>query len=1427
MKNEGVGGFGCKHPFCFLVYGHPNLQKKYYFANQKACRATNFIGMSKKRMKFRNFFGAAILLKAAFGIFCCMLMPSLVGVSQTEYSFKHLTINQGLSNNQINCMFRDSKGFMWFGTASGLNRYDGNGFKIFTHSDTDATSIIENSIIDIQEDYQENLWVNTGAGLSIFFPETEKFIFPINPYLSSLGFTDSLVLVFIDHQKNFWLTNNQQECFNYSGEENKWQKVEAFSGKTITDFFHYDHWVYAVFTDGQIVAVNTESLEGEPAINIPLLTGGSSVNSFNIYVDTDQDIWLFQETNPIGAFYFSSRGKKWHHLTNSAGCKFPLSSNTVKDIVEDTQKLIWIATDHGGINVINKSIENVVYLENNPKDPRSLAEKSIMCLYCDSESILWAGTYKYGISYYSESIFKFNHIRFNVSGLEAEFDNDINNFQEDLEGNLWIGSNNKGLIRIDNVTKKQMLFQHNPNNPQSISNNVVVSLTCDRKGRIWAGTYQGGLNCYDGGRFIHYRNQANNANSIASDLVWDIVEDNQGNLWIATLGGGIDCFDVQTGFFKHHTSQTHPGLASDYVLCIQETKEKNLLLGTAHGVSIYYPKTGTFQIIQGNFSGTKPLTNRNVLSVYEDSRGLIWVGTRGGLNIINPKNDDLILLNEESGIADNVICGILEDDQKNIWISTANGLSHIVLSINPKTGEYNFIPSNYDEKDGLQGKAFNERSAYKTSSGEILFGGTNGYNSVLPANIKYNRNRPNLVFTNFLLFNKPVFIDSVYQKRKILEKSISNTILIELEHNQNIFTIEFSALNYLLPDKTIYSYKMEGFDLNWTTISGNRHSATYTNLNPGKYTFKVKAANNDGYWTENPIELNLVVHPPFWRSTWAYILYYLLITGLLILSGTFFRRRVKMRFQLAQERLEAKRTRELDEMKLRFFTNISHEFRTQISLIIIPLEKLIKTMDNEEDKKALKLINRNANKLLQLVNQLLDFRKMDVQGHKLNLSTGDIVQFIRETCLSFAEMYEKKNMHLTFSSVTEEIRMNFDEDKISKIINNLLSNAYKFTPVGGNIDVKLTLVNENNNHQLLKVSVADNGIGVKDEDKSRIFERFYQVNTADAKAGSGIGLHLSKEYVKLHGGEIWMENNGAQGSIFIFTIPMVNSLLTDFERHELVETLSTYHEDELETPQATIDGTRKCVLVVEDNEDFRNFICSSLLEHYDVLEAPNGKDAFEIIVHKLPDLVISDVMMPEMDGYELCKRIKNDMRSSHIPVILLTAHTAKEHIVQGLELGADEYITKPFNFDILLLRINKLLEQRAEMHYQIKQKREINPSEINISSLDEKLIESAIKCVEENMDNPDFSVEMLSHEMSMSRVHLYKKLLSITGKTPIEFIRIIRLKRAAQLLGKSQLSVSEIAYQVGFNNPKYFSRYFKEEFGLLPSVYAEKHKKGN
>ena len=616
------------------------------------------------------------------------------------------------------------------------------------------------------------------------------------------------------------------------------------------------------------------------------------------------------------------------------------------------------------------------------------------------------------------------------------------------------------------------------------------------------------------------------------------------------------------------------------------------------------------------------------------------------------------------------------------------------------------------------------------------------------------------------------------------------------------------------------------------------HRVTYTNLAPGTYILRVKATNSDGYAGTEEASLKIVILPPFWMTPWAYIVYALLIVGVVFFSLYVVQRRERNKFRIRQIEEDAKKKEELSQMKFRFFTNVSHELRTPLTLIISPMESMMKEITDEKLHGKLQLMYRNAQRLLNLVNQLLDFRKNEMAGLHLTLSEGDIVAYVRSICTSFLMLSEKKHVHLTFFSAMESLNMSFDEDKIGKVVMNLLSNAFKFTPDGGRVDVALEMSKEMSGRLLIKVS--DTGVGIRDEDKERIFERFYQVEQEEPEhqsTGSGIGLSLVRDFVTLHEGTVRVVDNVGSGSVFLVELPVKHirvsppkpaPLAEEQEEHEellpgmeeeplpdeLPDDMGEDNEDEKEKPLA---------LIVDDNEDLVAFMKDSLSLYFRIQSASNGREAWQKISELMPDIIVSDVMMPEMDGNELCRWVKTDKRTSDIPMILLTARQAVEDKVEGLTIGADDYVTKPFNVEILILRMRKLIDLSKKR--KAKSLIDPEPSEIAITSLDEKLVENAIKYVEANIGRCDLSVEELSRGLGMSRVHLYKKLLQITGKTPIEFIRVIRLKRAAQMLRESQQNVSEIAYQLGFNNPKYFSKYFKDEFGVLPSVYQEREGK--
>ncbi|MDN0079127.1 hybrid sensor histidine kinase/response regulator transcription factor, partial [Bacteroides gallinaceum] len=724
------------------------------------------------------------------------------------------------------------------------------------------------------------------------------------------------------------------------------------------------------------------------------------------------------------------------------------------------------------------------------------------------------------------------------------------------------------------------------------------------------------------------------------------------------------------------------------------------------------------------------------------------------------------------------------------------------------------------EKDGLQNCDFNLRAIKTMDDGTIVAGGLYGLNVFNPDYIRYNEMLPKVMFSNLSLFDEPVEVGRRYDHNLILPEELDKVRKIVLDHKQNIFTVELATDNYILPSKTQYLYRLDELGDEWLSLAAGTNRITFTNLSHGSYTLSVRAINSDGFQGTDVAQLSIIVRPPFWLSWWAYLCYSLVVVVALWFARRLLLKREREKFHIQQMEQEAAKNEEVNQMKFRFFTNISHELRTPLTLIISPLEELLVKESDEARKTVLQLMYRNARRLLALVNQLLDFRKGEMSGHQLSLSEGDIVSYIREICNSFLLMADNKHIQFSFFSGVECFPMAFDADKVGKIVMNLLSNAFKYTPDGGRVTVMMEYIEEEN--EWMEIKVSDTGIGIPDADKQHIFERFYQVahKGMEETTGNGIGLSLVHDFVQLHGGSVEVFDNIGAGTVFVVRLPVRHVDVAAV----LPEPLVVLPESEKTTEAMAEQTSRKefpLLLVVDDNADFRMFMQHSLELQYRVKLASDGEEAWNMMQDELPDLVISDVMMPVMDGIELCRRIKADKRTAYIPVILLTARQAVEATVKGLEIGADDYVTKPFNMMVLVLRIRKLIEQsryRHATHAVI----DPTPSDIVITSLDEKLIEKAIKYVEDNISRSNFSVEELSRGLGMSRVHLYKKLLQITGKTPIEFIRVIRLKRAAQLLRESQLHVSEVAYEVGFNSPRYFSRYFKEEFGMLPSEYQEK-----
>ena len=799
------------------------------------------------------------------------------------------------------------------------------------------------------------------------------------------------------------------------------------------------------------------------------------------------------------------------------------------------------------------------------------------------------------------------------------------------------------------------------------------------------------------------------------------------------------------------------------------------------------------------------------------------VGTREGLNLFVDQQQTFQVFTTSDGLPDNMVLDILEDNRQTLWLSTPNGLCNAIPKQNENGLGFSII--SYDETNNLQNREFNENAAFKTQAGELIFGGPSGFNIIHAEKIQKIVYRPKIVFTGLQILNNDVEPGELINDRVLLQQSLSELQSIDLKYKENVFSIEFASLDFVHSTHDKYAYMLEGFNPDWLYADGTQRRVTYTNLDPGHYTFKVKILNADGVWS-NAKALKINIAPPYWRTPIAYIIYVLLAFGILLLARKIALDRIHMKFEMRQQRREAERAHALDQLKTKFFTNVSHEFRTPLSLIISPLDNIIKNISNEDQKKQLNLVHRNAKRLLNLVNQLLDFRKIEVQGLKLHPSIGDIVKFAKDISYSFTDIAEKKGIQFAFESNIEALEIYFDKDKIEKILFNLLSNAFKYTHDNGKVSVKLIYNSRSNEEDgTLAIEVQDTGIGIPADKHEKIFERFFQTDVPESMVnqGTGIGLAITKEFVKLHGGIITVKSESEKGTCFTVTLPAKK--IYEPSVHSTTTPVEMEDGEQIAFEESHVNGRKKTIMVVEDNEDIRFYLKENLRGQYHVVEATNGKEGWEKIKSINPDLVVSDIMMPLMDGIELAKKIKNDTLTAHIPMILLTAMGSEEKQIEGFRIGVNDYITKPFTFEILASRIKNLISQQKLLQKRFQKQIEVNPSEVTVTPVDEKFLKQALDIVEKFLDNPDFSVEDFSREMCMSRKALYNKILSLTGKAPLEFIRSIRLKRAAQLLEKSGMSVSEIAYEVGFNNPKNFTKYFKEEFKVLPSQYTADRKK--
>ncbi|MCF8392181.1 MAG: response regulator, partial [Bacteroidales bacterium] len=979
----------------------------------------------------------------------------------------------------------------------------------------------------------------------------------------------------------------------------------------------------------------------------------------------------------------------------------------------------------------------------------------------------------------------------------------------------WIGTKEEGgLSRFDRKSNSFKNYKRNYK-ANGLTDDYIFSISELDSVRLLIGTFNKGMAIFNKSResFEYFINDPTDSLSIEDNRVYVIFKDIDERIWVGHQSF-LQEFIPSTKKFKTIAQIRTPK-------CIINQNSNSLWVGTrTRGLFLYNKESGSIKEYKYDPENTNSISSNDIFSIRKDNQENLWIGTKHGLCKLNISNDSITRYFEQDGLASNWICALEIDNENNLWASTINGLSKFDLKINKFR--------NYDVKDGLQGNEFEGYVSLTTKDGQILFGGRNGFNIFSPSSITNNRTVPNIVLTGFKLFNKEVIIG---EPNSPLEKHISKIDKLKLKHDQSAFTIEYTALNYTSPEKNQYKYILEGFDKDWIS-AGNMRSAIYTNIPPGNYTFRVIGSNNDDYWNEQGSSLHIEVLPPPWKTDLAYFFYVLILLLLFFSIRKMLIIRIEQKQLIEFERKDKNRIQELNNLKLRFFTNIAHEFRTPLTLISGPIEKLLSFKnDNDEQRYLLTLMHNNVKRLLQLINELMDFRKAENEKLKLHVSQNDPVKLVEDIIQCFEDSVIEKCASLHFNhQLPENAAYWFDFSIIEKIVFNLLSNALKHTPQGGRVGIDISVKNN-----FMEISVSDSGKGISKENMEGIFERFFQVDegTASNLAGSGIGLAFSKRLIEVHHGTIAVDSLLNIGSKFTIQFPVsMNSynqseivISSDNKRSYLADLPYQYSskiEDEKTDKSEKIKHEK--ILIIEDNDEMRNFLLNNL-GVYSLYAAENGKIGYDLALKEIPDIIISDVVMPEMSGLEICEKLKTQMATSHIPIILLSSKTEVAHKIEGIETGADAYIEKPFDLNYLQAVIKNLLKQREKLRTRFTEEPEINPSVLGLTSHEKKFIEKVFKIIGENIENPDFSVEILGTEIGLSRSQLFRKFKILYDLKPSELIRTERLKKSKSLLSTREFNINEVAYQTGFKSASYFITSFKKYYGITPNEFIHQARK--
>ena len=1297
---------------------------------------------------------------------------------ESNYLFRHYQVENGLSDNMVTCCIQDKSGYIWIGTRDGLNRFDGYTFKVFRNDPDDAESLGNNWITHLNCDYDGNLWVGTLSGLYQYNETKESFLHV--PFTKNKG----IDLFQFDKNNQLWLLMDGT-LIQYNISDGQFRIFAGNKGQTYTSFcIMADNSIWLGDSEGLISLLNTEdgTLDSHDLFaHSPATTSRKlsmlyqSPSSANIYVAFEHDdVKIF---NVLSKTYQDLNIQEKNQLTILINC-----------FLEKDKEELWIGTD-SGLFIYDLLSGTCKRIRQDPLDPYALSSHFISALFEDREEGVWICFHQNGLNYYSPfRPFNVYYPWNEPHSLKGEVIRDI---CSDAYGNRWIGTEDAGVNCLEKKTGTFTNYQPVPG-MKSLSHTNIRGLAASGD-NLWIGHVIHGIDLMDirSRKVIKHYDLLKDARTVKNSTVRCIKVLREGEVLVGTEDG-IFRYDYLNDRFVY--APQFPPFA---VNCLYEDRSGKIWLGMFNRSYYFNTTSNTGMYLQYDKLNTQ--RHNSVNDACEDKDGNMWFATVEGVIKYDFQTGESLHYTVKNGMPSNVAFRILPDDNNNLWISTANGL----VCLNTQTEKI----MTYTEAHGLVTRQFNYNSAFKDNDGTLYFGTVKGFIHFKPTDVRPAAEKMDVHISSLDIQNGT-------GGRKIINSSSSSDVKkITLNHSQSTFNINFSSLNFIAPGSIQYAYRMVSLDKDWIPL-GERNIVYFTELHPGDYTFEVKAANLSNNWGDKITRLHITVLPPWWVSTTAYIIYSAFILAIIIYFIFYWRRKNKRTMAYNMQMFESKKEKELYQAKIDFFINIAHEIRTPLTLIKNPLERLLKSDKiGEKENNSLTLMDKNVSRLLLLVNQLLDFRKTEIEGYRLNFVRTEVVSLLTETAKRFQEMATENNLLLNLDLTVQELYVFVDREALTKIMSNLFSNAVKYA--AGSIVVRLQ---PSADYETFTIDFINDGIPVPAEMRDKIFEPFYRIKGNEDKPGTGLGLPLARSLAEMHHGTLELADTSGNQTVFRITLPVKLASAVKAAEEE------PQPQSETRKISYTWEETRPTLLIVEDNKEMSTFIADEVNENYNVLIAGNGVEALEQLKKQSIQLIISDVMMPVMDGFALLQSVKTDLEFSHIPVILLTAKNTMQARLEGLELGADAYIEKPFSTSLLMAQISNLLSNRDNIRKFYFNSPIANMKSMAYTKADEGFLEKLNEIINENIGNPDLDVNMIADLMHLSRPTLYRKIRAISDLTPNDLIKISRLKKAAELLLQGNMKIYEISEAVGFSSQSYFWSAFIKQFGMSPSKYAKENR---